>query len=100
MTTAQQIATTAAEIRQIDREIDAVRRTLRSREKVKLLSARSWQTAWDKHPELYEQQRALFWQRGDLQMQRDHLESKIRRATVRMLSPKKCPACRGSGLAT
>lgn len=63
-------------IAQIDKQITAVRRTLRSRETVDTMSAESWQAAWDKHPDLHAQSNDLWRQRGIAQQERDEADHK------------------------
>jgi hypothetical protein len=57
-------------ILQIDRDISLVRRDLRNREPIDQLSAESWQTAWDKHPDLRRRESTLFRERGIAQLLR------------------------------
>lgn len=61
-------------IAEIDLAIDGVRRELRRRERVRPLSAKSWQRAWDKHPALHDECTGLFVRRGFLQLVRDQAE--------------------------
>jgi len=65
------MTTPQARISKIDQAIDAVRRELGRRERVRPLSAASWQAAWDKHPALHDEYSALFYRRGFWQLVRD-----------------------------
>lgn len=80
-------------ISQIDKQIDAVRAELRRRETVKPLSAASWQAAWDRHPELREQETNLFRQRGVAQQERDAKAHKEWLRAKPRTRTKKCPTC-------
>ena len=66
--------TAQARIAEIDKAIDGVTRELRRRERVQLLSAASWQKAWDRHPALHDEYTALYVRRGFLQLVRDSAE--------------------------
>lgn len=56
----------------IDRKINVVRWALHIRSPlINTLSARSWQDAWDRHPNLRAQETELFRQRGIAQQVRD-----------------------------
>lgn len=83
-----------SEIAEVDRQIDANRAEIRSLVKIRPLSAGSWQRAWDKHPDLYARDRALFCRRGELQALRDAADAKAQR---RFRAPKikftACPTC-------
>lgn len=86
------------QIAEIDRQIDANHVQLRKLEKIKPMSAASWQRAWDRHPDLQEQERELYVQRGQLQQERDlheYREAKkaARSARTKPAPTKKCPAC-------
>ena len=63
-------------ISQIDKEITAIGRQLRRLEKINPTSAASWQAAWDKHPDLHAQEKALYRERGEAQQIRDEKASK------------------------
>ena len=57
-------------IEEIDKQIDAVHYKLRSLEKFNRMSAEAWQRAWDRHPDLREQETLLYRLRGLAQIQR------------------------------
>lgn len=59
--------TVANLIKAIDRRVGRIHAKLRKLETINLMSAESWQAAWDKHPDLYQKERALYRQRGELQ---------------------------------
>ena len=86
----------ARTIQAIDKEIDAVRKTLMKRRPVKdSLSPADWQAAWDAEPELASQSKALWCERGHAQAeraQREH-EAAMRRPAPKAPKTKKCPAC-------
>lgn len=86
------------QIAAVDRQIDAVHGQLRTLEKIKPMSAASWQSAWDKHPDLREQERQLYVQRGQLQQERDLHEYRdakkaARRDRMKPAPIEKCSAC-------
>lgn len=54
------------QIQAIDRQIDAVRRKLCRIERVNQASAKSWEQAWVKHPDLHAKETALFLRRDKL----------------------------------
>jgi hypothetical protein len=91
------------QIAAIDQQIDAVHAELRRLEKIRPMSAASWQRAYDKHPKLHERERALYLQRGQLQQARDAEEWKAakkaaqaeRRRQRRSITTtaKTCPVC-------
>lgn len=83
----------------IDRQIDAVQAELLSREAIDQLCYISWGNAWAKHPELREQERQLFIQRAGLVEQRGEVEYRMAARTFRVIKPKKCPTCKGTGRA-
>lgn len=85
-------------VRDIDREIDAIRAELLSRETVDRMCFISWGNAWAKHPELRQQERELFIRRADVL---DELNAAKAKAlpSFRSKPPKKCTHCHGSGLA-
>ena len=56
--------------RTVNLEIDALHKQLRQLEPIDLLSAASWQLAWDKHPELRARETALFQKLGEFQRRR------------------------------
>lgn len=59
-------------IEQIDHDIDANRRALMARMHCNPeCSARAWQNAWDRCPDLRQRDFALFRERGEAQMVRD-----------------------------
>lgn len=70
MTANQQIAA-------IDKEITSIHRQMKKLEKIDPMSSESWQAAWDKHPDLQQQETALFRKRGQFQVVRDEQRSKI-----------------------
>ncbi len=73
-----------ADIRQIDRNIDGIRKELVCRVgRFNTLSAHDWQLAWDKHPDLRVAETALYFNRGQLQQERNLLEDQARRAQLR-----------------
>lgn len=59
------------QIAALDQQIDAIHDELRRLEKIRPMSAASWQRAWDRHPDMQEKERALYVQRGQLQLARD-----------------------------
>ena len=65
-----------AAIRNIDKQIDAIRTQLLAAETVDQLSAESWQAAWDKRPDLRQAETELFIRRGELQSLRDMASAK------------------------
>jgi hypothetical protein len=77
-------------IGQIDKQIDAIHRQIIALENPASTPA-SWQRAWDRHPDLREQETALFRQRGLIQIERDQLEAK--RLWAKPIRAKKCPTC-------
>lgn len=92
------IATPA--IQAIDKQIDANRRELCRRSHARLDTARDWQNAWDRNPDLWERERALFRQRGVAQQERDAQaqkaamrEQRSARAKARRGRPTACPTC-------
>ena len=64
-------------IPKIDKDINAIHRQMRHLEKIDTSSAASWQDAWEKHPDLHEQKRALYRERGAAQQIRDEKAHKI-----------------------
>lgn len=59
-------------IEQIDRDIDANRATMLRRLRFNPdMSARQWQAAWDRCPDLYAKECALYLERYDAQCARD-----------------------------
>lgn len=85
-------------IRLTDKRIDEVRSELFLRETVDKLSAASWQSAWDKHPDLHERSHILWVYRADLKDELRAAERKVA-AGYRVKKLAKCPTCRGSGYA-
>lgn len=66
-----------AQIDAIDRRIAVVRWELHIRVPlIDTMSARSWQDAWDAHPQLRAETDELYRQRGELQLQRDNAAHK------------------------
>lgn len=63
--------TAAEQIKQIDRNIDGIRLELYRRGARNLFSAHDWQLAWDRNPDLAARDKALFRQRGALQVIRN-----------------------------
>lgn len=86
------------EISRIDREIDLVRKELRGREKVRPMSAASWQAAWDKHPDLRLREVELFGRRGVAQKERDEKAHKDWVRERRIARSKRCPTCKAMTL--
>ena len=88
-------------IREIDKEIDANRRELHRRQKVRdVYSAAAWQDAWDAEPELLFLDGVLFTERGLAQSDRDFLENRdfVAKARAearrrRNVRPRRCPTC-------
>ena len=80
-------------IPEIDRAINANRKQLRNLERIDLLSAASWQDAWDRHPDLRAIDNELFRQRGNAQRERDEKAFKLAMRPRRHARPKKCPTC-------
>jgi hypothetical protein len=81
-------------VTQIDKDITANHRHLRRLERIKPMSAASWQAAWDKHPDLWERERALYLERGLAQKARDETAAKVtRRRASRPIKYKQCPTC-------
>lgn len=69
--------TTSQHIEQIDRQINVNRWALHLRcPLINTLSARSWQNAWDRHPDLRAREDELFRQRGIAQQECDEAEHK------------------------
>lgn len=83
----------------IDKDIDANRRELLRRHPIKhQVSAADWQAAWDLEPELRQRDKALFLERGMVQMERDQRAAdawKVQR--IRQPRGKKCPTCKRPG---
>lgn len=69
--------TTQQKIAKIDRKITTIQKQLRKREIVDLISAPSWQAAWDKHPDMKEAEAALYRRRGQLQIVVGAAQAKI-----------------------
>lgn len=80
-------------ISQIDQAIDAVTATMRGLEKIMPLSAAHWQSAWDRHPDLYASYCELYRQRGIAQEERDLKASRVRIKRIQTSRPKQCPTC-------
>lgn len=55
-------------IAQIDLAIDRIHRKLRRLETIDPMSAESWQNAWDRHPDLHQQEHDLYRLRGIAQI--------------------------------
>lgn len=86
------------QISEIDRDITTIHKELRRLEKIKPFDAASWQAAWDKHPDLWERERALYRERGAAQKVRDDAAYRLamagkRSAAARRTRMKKCPTC-------
>lgn len=64
------------QIRNIDKEVDAITAELEKLETIDPMSAESWQAAWDKHPDLFQRFNLLFRRRGTLQAERDEAEER------------------------
>jgi len=77
MTPRQQLAA-------IDRRIDAIHAELCRLETIDQFSASSWQEAWDKHPDLRAEERALYLSRYDAQQARDEEMAGLRRKLDRV----------------
>lgn len=81
-------------ISQVDRHIDENRHQLQRAEKISPFSAASWQKAWDKHPDLYARESAMFKQRGELQDLRDRVDARAQRRTRAAKTKfEACPTC-------
>ena len=78
----------ARKIPQIDKEITAIHRQMKRLEKIDLTSAASWQDAWDKHPDLHAQERALYRERGEAQQVCDAKATKEATRVARIDSAK------------
>lgn len=92
------MASIYTQIAAVDRQIDANHAQLLTLEKIKPMSAASWQRAWDLHPDLQAQERELYVQRGHLQQERDLHEYRDAKKAARSARPrpaptKKCSAC-------
>src|SRR5262245_7741878 len=87
------MASAAAQISKVDQQIDAIHAELNRREKIKALSAGSWQQAWDRHPDLRSAEQELFRLRGQLQIERDEAAAKMARAQKSVVRLRKCPTC-------
>jgi len=78
--------TPVQEIAKIDRKIDDLHAKMQSLEKIDPESAKSWQAAWDAHPDLEAMQHDLYRQRGIAQWARDAADyeaaKKAKRARV------------------
>lgn len=80
-------------IPQIDRDITAIQRQIKRLERP-APTPKSWQAAWDKHPDLHAQETALFRERGLAQRERDEREAaQASRRAWQKPKTKKCPAC-------
>lgn len=67
----------------IDKEINAVRKLLLTRQPVKdRLDASQWQAAWDAEPDLWARDRALWLERGEVQ--RIHMREAYKTAKKRL----------------
>lgn len=86
------------QIAEIDRDINATTRQLRHLERVNVMSAESWQNAWDKHPDLENRFRALYLERGLAQRERDEKAHKMVMREQRARRYKKCPTCKAKTL--
>ncbi len=71
-------------ISEIDKQIDMIHRELHRREKIKFLSAESYQNAWDAHPDLRAKEQELYRQRGLAQRDRDQREYDAAMARARV----------------
>lgn len=87
-------------IRFIDHQIDTIHSRLRSMERISALSAASWQRAWDKHPDLQQEERRLFLIRAELRAaqlekeERGHRKrQRAERAAYRRQPKTHCVAC-------
>lgn len=73
-----------AKIALIDRKIDGTRMELCRRVgRFNMFSAHGWQTAWDRHPDLYGRNQALFAERDIAAQERDALIEAEYRAAKR-----------------
>lgn len=84
------------EIINIDKQLNALYRKLRSLEKISPNDAGSWQIAWNKHPDLLAQECELYRQRGIAQQERNTKASNAwaqQQRQKRAKRPKKCPTC-------
>lgn len=75
--------TAAAQIQQIDIQIDAVRGQLYRRIGYMPATAADFQAAWDRNPILLAKHRALFLARGNAQVERDADDERAYRAEQR-----------------
>lgn len=89
--------TPQARISKIDQAIDAVTRELRRRERIRPMSAASWQAAWDRQSALHDEYSALFYRRGFWQLIRDKHADALWQEQRRSERAKRAAALRKAG---
>ena len=86
----------ARDIKEIDRDIKAVRQVLFARvgPSLKIGDYRVWGAAWNNNPDLREQDRQLYRERGFAQLERDQRSALLAARKKPAARLKTCPTCR------